>query len=229
MAAGRYGKAADLPQRHPVFPLRRRHPAAAGRAAAQHLRAALSEHDRRRHGRRPAHRHGPAAGAGGSACRPGSPIGCAGRITSFAETSDGRYLITLTGLCRFRWAELPTDRPCSRPSRLPRCRRQSAPTGRGGPGQLQTLVDTFSILEPVGADQEPGAARPRSGPRRHAGRPRRDRPWRGRRASARGWIDPAVTAKPKPPPTMNDSTGRSRIDPQLLEVLVCPLDQGVRL
>jgi uncharacterized protein len=33
-----------------------------------------------------------------------SPIGCAGRITSFAETSDGRYLITLTGCARFRLA-----------------------------------------------------------------------------------------------------------------------------
>lgn len=30
------------------------------------------------------------------------PTGCAGRITSFSETDDGRYLITLTGLCRFR-------------------------------------------------------------------------------------------------------------------------------
>jgi uncharacterized protein len=29
-------------------------------------------------------------------------IGCAGRITSFAETEDGRYLITLTGISRFR-------------------------------------------------------------------------------------------------------------------------------
>lgn len=28
-------------------------------------------------------------------------VGCAGKITSFAETSDGRYLITLTGVCRF--------------------------------------------------------------------------------------------------------------------------------
>ena len=28
-------------------------------------------------------------------------VGCAGRITSFNETSDGRYLITLTGVCRF--------------------------------------------------------------------------------------------------------------------------------
>ena len=33
------------------------------------------------------------------------PIGCAGRITSFAETEDGRFLITLTGTCRFRIGE----------------------------------------------------------------------------------------------------------------------------
>lgn len=29
-------------------------------------------------------------------------VGCAGKVTSFAETDDGRYLITLTGLMRFR-------------------------------------------------------------------------------------------------------------------------------
>ncbi|MEO1043285.1 MAG: LON peptidase substrate-binding domain-containing protein [Pseudomonadota bacterium] len=29
-------------------------------------------------------------------------VGCAGRITSFTETGDGRYLITLTGVSRFR-------------------------------------------------------------------------------------------------------------------------------
>ena len=41
-----------------------------------------------------------------------SPVGCAGRITSFAETSDGRYLVTLTGCARFRLAsELPTQTP----------------------------------------------------------------------------------------------------------------------
>ena len=33
------------------------------------------------------------------------PTGCAGRITSFSETEDGRYLLALTGLCRFRIAE----------------------------------------------------------------------------------------------------------------------------
>lgn len=29
-------------------------------------------------------------------------IGCAGRITSMSETEDGRYLISLSGVCRFR-------------------------------------------------------------------------------------------------------------------------------
>ena len=29
-------------------------------------------------------------------------VGCAGRITQFAETGDGRYLISLTGIARFR-------------------------------------------------------------------------------------------------------------------------------
>jgi Lon protease-like protein len=39
-------------------------------------------------------------------------VGCAGKITSFAETSDGRYLITLTGLCRFAVGEeLPVRTP----------------------------------------------------------------------------------------------------------------------
>jgi Lon protease-like protein len=40
--------------------------------------------------------------AGGDRERPSlADVGCAGRITSYAETSDGRYLITLTGVCRF--------------------------------------------------------------------------------------------------------------------------------
>ncbi|MEM1277956.1 MAG: LON peptidase substrate-binding domain-containing protein [Pseudomonadota bacterium] len=29
-------------------------------------------------------------------------IGCAGRVTSLSETEDGRYLIALSGVCRFR-------------------------------------------------------------------------------------------------------------------------------
>ena len=51
--------------------------------------------------------------------RPGSPekpnlykIGCVGRITQLAETGDGRYLIQLTGVSRFRVEEeLPAPTP----------------------------------------------------------------------------------------------------------------------
>lgn len=42
------------------------------------------------------------------------PVGCAGRITRFAETGDGRYVITLAGLCRFRVVE---EEPSSAPYR----------------------------------------------------------------------------------------------------------------
>ncbi|MEO0612992.1 MAG: LON peptidase substrate-binding domain-containing protein [Pseudomonadota bacterium] len=39
-------------------------------------------------------------------------IGCAGRLTSFSESDDGRYMITLTGLRRFRvLEELSVDTP----------------------------------------------------------------------------------------------------------------------
>lgn len=39
-------------------------------------------------------------------------VGCLGRLTSFNETGDGRYLITLTGICRFRvQEELPVTTP----------------------------------------------------------------------------------------------------------------------
>lgn len=50
---------------------------------------------------------------GGDRERPAlAPVGCAGRITSYAETGDGRYIITLTGICRFRpGEELPVLTP----------------------------------------------------------------------------------------------------------------------
>ena len=41
-----------------------------------------------------------------------SSVGCTGRITGYRETDDNRYLITLTGICRFRVAlEVATDTP----------------------------------------------------------------------------------------------------------------------
>lgn len=36
---------------------------------------------------------------------PVAGIGCLGRITSFTETGDGRYLVALTGICRVRLLE----------------------------------------------------------------------------------------------------------------------------
>ena len=39
-------------------------------------------------------------------------VGCAGRITSYSETGDGKYLIALTGVCRFGvMEELETRSP----------------------------------------------------------------------------------------------------------------------
>jgi uncharacterized protein len=44
--------------------------------------------------------------AGGSALTPRLyRVGCAGRLTQFAETGDGRYLVTLVGISRFRVEE----------------------------------------------------------------------------------------------------------------------------
>ncbi len=32
-------------------------------------------------------------------------VGCCGRLTSFSESGDGRYLVSLQGICRFRVSE----------------------------------------------------------------------------------------------------------------------------
>ena len=37
-------------------------------------------------------------------------IGCAGKITSFHETEDGRYLIIINGVCRFKILNEPTTK-----------------------------------------------------------------------------------------------------------------------
>lgn len=50
---------------------------------------------------------------GGERSKPNlADVGCAGRITAYAETGDGRYMITLTGVCRFgAGEELPATTP----------------------------------------------------------------------------------------------------------------------
>ena len=106
-SARRAGAASGLPDVLPIFPLTGVLLLPRGAAAAQHLRAALSGDDPRRARRRAPDRHGPAERSDklGGMNPPVYPIGCAGRITQFSETDDGRFLITLTGVSRFRIGE----------------------------------------------------------------------------------------------------------------------------
>ncbi|MEX0405701.1 LON peptidase substrate-binding domain-containing protein [Aquibium sp. LZ166] len=45
-------------------------------------------------------------------------VGCLGRLTSFAETGDGRYLVALQGVCRFRVVEEIASRAPFRKCRI---------------------------------------------------------------------------------------------------------------
>jgi Lon protease-like protein len=118
-------------------------------------------------------------------------VGCVGRITQIAETGDGRYLLQLTGIARFRIdAELAVSTPYRQ------CRVSYAPfvgdfTARKG----EEEVDRASLLRALSdvalwSGGEAGAA---GGPRPQD--PRRD-PGRGDRDRARqevlGRRDPAA-------------------------------------
>jgi Lon protease-like protein len=74
-------------------------------------------------------------------------IGCAGRLTQFAETGDGRYLIQLTGVARFR---VEQEMPVLTPYR--QCRVAYAPfaddfVARRG----EDAVDREAVLEALKA------------------------------------------------------------------------------
>jgi len=71
--------------------------------------------------------------------------GCAGRITSFAETGDERYLINLTGIARFRIVEEVTT---ATPFR--RC-RVSAASFAADFAAVADLVDRDSVLRTFSA------------------------------------------------------------------------------
>ena len=113
MAAGGYLKAADLPQVIPVFPLD-------GVLLLPHGQLPLNIFEPRYLNMIDDVMSGDriigmiqSQGRSDDRSEPVlAQIGCAGRITSYAETADGRYLITLTGVCRFRLgAELPVRTP----------------------------------------------------------------------------------------------------------------------
>lgn len=99
MAQG-YVKASDLPQVIPVFPLDGAILLPRGQLPLNIFEPRyLNMVDDAMAGERII---GMIQSAGGLPHQPAlAAVGCAGRITSFAETSDGRYLITLTGVSRF--------------------------------------------------------------------------------------------------------------------------------
>lgn len=109
----RYSSIADLPQTLPVFPLGGALLLPRGvlplnifepRYLAM-VDAALRAGDRLIGMIQPRDRAGQLA-QGDPAARPAlHEVGCAGRITAFNETDDGRILMTLTGICRFRVLE----------------------------------------------------------------------------------------------------------------------------
>ncbi len=126
-------------------------------------------------------RHG-AAGAAryrvGLEGGPLSAVGCLGRITSFSETGDGRYIISLTGVCRFRLLEevasaepiaasgrrlsspifrvnmtrrLSTGKPAAGFPRVPRCQSAGGRLGERLSGRgNRVLVNSLSMMSPFG-------------------------------------------------------------------------------
>ncbi len=74
-------------------------------------------------------------------------VGCAGRITEIAETGDGRYLMTLTGIARYRVIE---ELAVTTPYR--QCRIDFNPfAGDFMPNQDEEKVDRDSLLHTLAA------------------------------------------------------------------------------
>ncbi len=113
MSAFGYRKPSDLPQTIPVFPLTGALLFPRGQMPLNIFEPRyLNMIDDALAGERVIGMIQP-AGESGDARGPAlADVGALGRITSFSETDDGRYLITLTGVCRFRIAqELKTPTP----------------------------------------------------------------------------------------------------------------------
>ncbi|MEP9376640.1 LON peptidase substrate-binding domain-containing protein [Aquabacter sp. CN5-332] len=69
-------------------------------------------------------------------------VGCLGRITQFAETGDGRYLVTLTGICRVKIVE---EMAATTPYR--QCRVDALPfAGDFDEGVGEDKVDRSALL-----------------------------------------------------------------------------------
>lgn len=71
-------------------------------------------------------------------------IGCLGRITSFGETGDGRYVVTLGGICRFRVIEeLDTKEKPYRICAIEPCTDDLEAADDGAQVDRKSLLDSF--------------------------------------------------------------------------------------
>jgi Lon protease-like protein len=99
--------------------------------------------------------------AGGVRERPHlAQVGCAGRVTSFTETPDGRYLITLTGVARFRMGDelsAPTPYRQARVDYSPFADDLKALPGEGGQDRERLLAALRRYLERRGLRIDWGA------------------------------------------------------------------------
>jgi Lon protease-like protein len=104
--SGGYASVGDLPRELPVFPL-------AGVLLLPRGRLPLNIFEKRYlamfddaiGGDRLIGMIQPSDAAADNVAPPLYSVGCAGRITSFSETGDGRYLVALDGVARFRVVE----------------------------------------------------------------------------------------------------------------------------
>jgi uncharacterized protein len=106
----RYVKSEDLPEVVPVFPLTGALLLPGGQLPLNIFEPRyLSMFDAALAGDRLIGAIQPSLVAHAEADEPSRPalssVGCLGRITSFAETGDGRYITSISGVCRFRLLE----------------------------------------------------------------------------------------------------------------------------
>ena len=182
-------------------------------------------------------------------------IGCVGRITQFAESGDGRYLIQLTGIARFRLEEeLVVD------TAYRQCRVDYWPfVGDFTPRKGEDAVDRKALLHALSRLSQGEQSQGRLGGhreraqrgagqcagddvalwrRREAGYagsagpqdPRRN-PGRRHRDRARQEPDRRDAAAVTMPehvrcPSPSADRAAEGVDPKLLEILVCPVTKG---
>lgn len=113
MSAFGYRKASDLPQTLPLFPLQGAILLPRGVVALNVFEPRyLNMVDDALAGDRLIGMIQPSVGQESEPTPRLADVGTVGRITAFSETDDGRYLITLTGVCRFDFEqELETGTP----------------------------------------------------------------------------------------------------------------------